>query len=245
MGLALCIVSLLSAVAEAPNAPTRPRLLMLSLDGIGVEAEAVTLLDGSVAAALARDPTMDVVSEADLRRMIELEGQRELLGCNTDSCMAEVAGALGARYVVHGRVGTLERELLLQLTVFDAATSRTAATRQARAGSLDALSRAVPQTVAALLADVNGHPAPGAPPASDRGLLLTGAVIVGVGISVGVPSGVVALWTNEQLGRPGGDVASTKKEEYLGLGRGALVALAASAVVAAGGGVLMALAFVE
>lgn len=245
MGLALCMLSLLSAVPEARDAPARPRLLMLSLEGAGVEVAAMTLLDGAVAAALARSPVMDVVSEVDLRRMIELEGQRELLGCNTDSCMAEIADALGARYVVHGRLGTLDRELLLQLSCFDAQASRTAATRQLRAANLDALSRAVPGMVAALLADVSGETALAPAVSSDRGLLWTGAVIAGLGVAVSVPSGVVALWANEQLGRPGNDVDPATKEEHLELGRAALVALATGTAVAAGGGVLVALAFVE
>lgn len=243
MGILLLLWSLTGAAPEAAEAPARPRLLMLKLEGVGVDVDLVTLLDGSVAAALAGSADLDVVSEADLRRMIELEGQRELLGCNTESCLAEVAGALGARYVLHGRVGTLERELLLQLAIFDAATSRTVASRQTRAASADSLSRAVPDAVRALVADLGG--ASVAAPRSDRGLLWTGGVIAALGVTVGVPSGALALWANEQLGRPGSELGPAKKEEYLGLGRGALVALAAGSVVAAGGGVLLALAFVE
>lgn len=243
MGVVLLLWSVMGTAPDASEAPAHPRLLMLKLDGLGVSADAVTLLDGSVAAAMARSAGLDVVSEADLRRMIELEGQRELLGCNTESCLTEVAGALGARYVLHGRVGTLERELLLQLAIFDASTSRTVASRQTSAGSADALSRAVPALVDALMADLGGTPA--AAPRSDRGLLWTGGVIAALGVTVGVPSAALALWANEELGKPGSEVGPAKKEEALGLGRGALVALAASTVVAAGGGVLLALAFVE
>jgi hypothetical protein len=252
MGAAFGVLALFAVAVPAGDAPTtsgppsapRPRLLALGLEGLGIPADAMRLLDGSVATALARNHDVDVVSVADLRRLVELEGERRLLGCSSESCLSEVADALGARYVLHGQAGTLDKSMVLQLSIYDAEASRTASTRQAHAADLEGLARAVPGTVAALLGDVTGVAPQLARPTSAP-LLWTGGVLALVGAAVAIPAGIVALWSNDQLGRPGDEVGPAAKEDALGLGRASLALSAVGAAAAAGGGALVALAFAE
>ncbi len=77
-------------------------------------------LTSVVTVALGRHANLDVISSADVRRAIELEGDKRALGCaEQTSCLAEIAGAMGARLVVFGQVGDLDGELVLTLNLFD------------------------------------------------------------------------------------------------------------------------------
>lgn len=77
-------------------------------------------LTSVVTVALGRHENLDVISSADVRRALELEGDKRSLGCDEQtSCLAEIAGAMGARLVVFGQVGDLEGELVLTLNLYD------------------------------------------------------------------------------------------------------------------------------
>jgi hypothetical protein len=105
----LTLVSATSATA-APNA----------------DARVAQTLTGLVAIELAKDARLDVLSSADLREVVALEGEKQALGCDVDatSCLAEVAGAMGARYVVIGQLGTLADTLLLTMSLYDSDAGR-------------------------------------------------------------------------------------------------------------------------
>src|SRR5690606_13720771 len=80
-----------------------------------------------VAVQLGEDRRLEVVAGDDLRRMADLEADRQALGCEADtSCLAELAGALDAEYVVYGQVGGLGGSILVTLNLFDVRRSRAA-----------------------------------------------------------------------------------------------------------------------
>jgi hypothetical protein len=61
------------------------------------------------------------LSGEDIRKMLEIEGDKQTLGCEGgESCLEEIAGAMGSRFVVYGRISSLGELLVLQLNVFDA-----------------------------------------------------------------------------------------------------------------------------
>jgi len=82
-------------------------------------------LTSLVTAALAADDRLDVLSSADVRQVMAFEGEKQAVGCADDtSCLAEVAGAMGAGLVVFGQLGALGTQRVLTLNLFDAHEGR-------------------------------------------------------------------------------------------------------------------------
>ncbi len=73
-----------------------------------------------VLAARMVEAKLKVVSEDDIQKAIGLGRQRELLGCADEAaCATELADAMGARYVVSGRVDRFSERFLVGATVWD------------------------------------------------------------------------------------------------------------------------------
>jgi hypothetical protein len=68
--------------------------------------------------------TYEVLAQADVVTMIGVEQQRQLVGCDDASCMAELGGALGARWMVSGQVGKLGERRILTLKLLDVNNAR-------------------------------------------------------------------------------------------------------------------------
>jgi hypothetical protein len=60
-----------------------------------------------------------VVSSRELESVMGFEKQRQLMSCQSDSCMAELAGALGVDFILVGNVGKIGTSYLLNLKVLD------------------------------------------------------------------------------------------------------------------------------
>jgi len=56
---------------------------------------------------------------ADARSILTAEQQKNLLGCTDEGCMAELAGALGADFLVGGSVGRLDDLYVISLQLID------------------------------------------------------------------------------------------------------------------------------
>ncbi len=127
-------------------------MLLLDLTTAGVPPEQVKVLDGSLAAAL-DDQGVDAVTRADLRTMASVAADLSTAGCNSDSdsCLAELAAALGADLVVSGQVGRLDTTYVLQLSLFDANAGRAMAREELRGQALTLLADRIPDAVARLI----------------------------------------------------------------------------------------------
>ena len=126
-------------------------MLLLDLTTAGVPPEQVKVLDGSLAAAL-DDQGVDAVTRADLRTMASVATDLSTAGCNSDSdsCLAELAAALGADLVLSGQVGRLDTTYVLQLSLFDANAGRAMAREELRGQALTLLADRIPDAVARL-----------------------------------------------------------------------------------------------
>lgn len=76
-----------------------------------------------IASALAESPRVDVITKEDLRQAMNLEAERQQVGCTETSCLAEVAAAMGARLVIYGSLGTFDDVIALELSAFDGETA--------------------------------------------------------------------------------------------------------------------------
>lgn len=75
--------------------------------------------------------------------MLTVEQQRQLVGCSENSCMSELAGALGAEHLVSGLIGKLGSTFVLTLKLIDTRTARAAARASRRFQRLDDAAEAV------------------------------------------------------------------------------------------------------
>ena len=111
-------------------------------------------LDGILLAELSRREGMSVIAQSDVRALLELESNKQALGCSDTSCLTALAGSLGAELVVGAtlsRIGSSWVVALSLIRVEDAQVVRRA-TGQAK-GAQDAAPEAVVSAVVALFAD--------------------------------------------------------------------------------------------
>lgn len=127
---AACIALLLLSAASA-RAAARTTLAVLELTDGGVGAQTARNLTDVVAATLNDVGVFSVITRADMRRMLEIEQEKQILGCESDvSCLAEVGGALGAALFVTGSVGRVGGSTLLSLALVDTQGARVRAREQ-------------------------------------------------------------------------------------------------------------------
>ena len=69
---------------------------------------------------MSQNPNLELITSKDIQSMAALEADKRDMGCDdSNSCLAELAGALGARLVIFGDVGMLGPNLILGLNLFD------------------------------------------------------------------------------------------------------------------------------
>ncbi|MEL6185941.1 MAG: PEGA domain-containing protein [Myxococcota bacterium] len=108
---------LLLTALSAAGAPLSVAILELE----GPDPDLNRQLTARVAELVGRQPKLTVVAPDDIRALLRREEQRQLLGCTDQSCLAEIAGALGADQIISGRVSELDGAFSVSLTRVDAA----------------------------------------------------------------------------------------------------------------------------
>jgi hypothetical protein len=73
---------------------------------------------------------------SDARALLSAEQQKQLMGCKDESCMTELAGALGADWLIAGTVGKLEDLYVVSLQLIDARKARVTSRATANLKSL-------------------------------------------------------------------------------------------------------------
>jgi len=112
-----------SAAAAADDA-SRPRVLVLDPSSQVFDPATISTITSLLIVELSKEHRLDVISAGEVRKLAELEGEKQAIGCVDTSCLAELAGAMGARYVVFGDVGSLGSTVVLTLNLFDSQTTQ-------------------------------------------------------------------------------------------------------------------------
>ncbi len=86
---------------------------------IGVDSRVVNLLYEVILSEFQKYSNVSIISKSDITSMIQHEAQKEILGCNEDSCMAEIGGALGVDKIVLGNVGQIGTSFIITLKLAD------------------------------------------------------------------------------------------------------------------------------
>ncbi len=119
----------------------------------GVDRASLSTLTNLVTISLSQHERFDVLASSDVREVVALEAEKQAIGCESDaSCLAEVAGAMGARFVVFGQLGTLGSLYVLTLNLFDSEAASAAGRVVLKADSLEGLAEKLDAAVARLVA---------------------------------------------------------------------------------------------
>jgi hypothetical protein len=115
--------ALLAVVAGA--APLK--LATVGFSQVGLSDAQAQFYADHLSTKLAEDPSVRVTTPKDMAAVIGVEKQRELLGCSdqSTSCMAELAGALGADGLVTGQVAKVGKSYQLNVKIIAADGSKT------------------------------------------------------------------------------------------------------------------------
>jgi len=127
-----------------------------------VDTQTVNTLSGLLTASLSEQPSLDVLASSDVREVVALESDKQAMGCESETdCLAEVAGAMGARLVVFGQLGRLGTLYVLTLNLFDSESARAVSRVVVQADSIEAfpakLGPATAKLVAAIPAPAEGE----------------------------------------------------------------------------------------
>lgn len=174
------------SVEEAHTVREATSVLILDLVADGVEGTRARVFTDIIASRLARVRTLHVLTSADLRQATGLEAQKQAFGCEADEgCLAEIADALGARYVVSGSVGRLGAVTVVSLGLYDSQAARSAARETLRSDDEARLPAELEAATDRLISGIVDVPVSEAsePPAPffTSPLFLGGAATAGVG----------------------------------------------------------------
>jgi TolB-like protein len=112
-----------SGIALSPEAPKR--LLVTHLKAEGVDENTVQLVEAQLLAHLGRTPGLNVTAPDEIKAVLELQAQKQKLGCTDDSsCLAAIGAEARADLILAGTLGRVGDTFLLSLTLSEPKTSQ-------------------------------------------------------------------------------------------------------------------------
>jgi hypothetical protein len=104
--------------AEAPGGPKKVAVMRTQTDGVdaGVGAQ----VSARIAEMTRLKTGAEVLSADQITTLLDHERDKQLVGCEQDSCLAEVADALGADVIVAARLSRIDGGYALTITALDA-----------------------------------------------------------------------------------------------------------------------------
>jgi iron complex outermembrane receptor protein len=85
----------------------------------GVSQEKADALADMLAGEISQIGNIKVISMNDVLALLNLEKKKRLAGCKDESCVSEIVGAMGVRWMVSGNVGIFGNTYLLNLKLYD------------------------------------------------------------------------------------------------------------------------------
>lgn len=151
---------MLAIVLALASAAAQPKLAVMPIaPGEAVPEKTASAMTEAVTAEVRRRAQGPVISQREIATVLSLERQKAMLGCQSDSCMVELAGALGVDELVVGDLSKVGESWMFHLKLIGAKRAQVIAQadRRLRGGSLDDVLDAVPPMVGEIL---GGAPAP-------------------------------------------------------------------------------------
>lgn len=120
--LVILLITLIpiTLLAEPKKEESKTTLIVFNLTPEkGVETGAANLLTELVLTEISNMGKYTVIGQNDLDKMLFWETNKQLKNCNDSSCMAQIAGAMGAEYYVIGSIGTMGDNFLINLKLIN------------------------------------------------------------------------------------------------------------------------------
>jgi hypothetical protein len=119
--------ALILATVLAASAPPPFKLASAGFTHVGLSDAQAAFFAEHFSSKLAEDERVRVSTPKDLAALLGVERQKQLLGCSSDgsSCVAELAGALGADGIVVGQVAKVGKSYQLNVKILRADGTRT------------------------------------------------------------------------------------------------------------------------
>jgi hypothetical protein len=158
---AIVVLAAVSLSPAAQAAPAKARsILVLDLRGEASVVDASTLktITSTVSVSVSKQKGLNVLTAQDVQNLVDVEAQKQMMGCQpgSESCLAEVASAMGADLVLSGDVGKLGANTVINLHLFDAARARSVGRDSVVVADLAQLPQLLDVSIGNLLAPVTG-----------------------------------------------------------------------------------------
>lgn len=180
----LLLGSLASAQADPGAAGAATPAIKIAVPDMaanGVDPQEARTLTELIVVEANQVEGLEVIGMSDIRELLGLEREKQLLGCDDVSCIAEIGGALGVQYILASQVGKVGDSHVLTLRLIDTAQARLAASASATvAGDAQLLLAVIPDKVPPLVrrALPNASAAAPAPSVTEGAPLLWPAIAV-------------------------------------------------------------------
>lgn len=92
---------------------------LMNLAALGLDEEEVKNMTQVLSSSLKQIEGARVITQEDIRAMLELEASRQVLGCTDTSCVAEIGAALGVDRMVTGSVGLMGERYVVSLRLIN------------------------------------------------------------------------------------------------------------------------------
>lgn len=194
--ISIVVLSVLSAAPSKP-AGERPKLAVFEVTVAGgIDPQVAGPFTEAITTEVASRGFFDVMSARDVQTLLGQERNRQMMGCKEEgSCLTELAGALGARFVLNGSLAKLGDTFQLTLQAFDSFKAQPLGRSTRLAKDLTTLRAQLPWSVA----EATGTPLP--PPPSH--VLPYG--LIGGGAAAIVGGAVLGLAANTEASSVQGD----------------------------------------
>lgn len=147
------------AVAQAEVPPPRS-ILVMDLTPNGIDEDTARTINSTLAVTVSERPKLTAYTAKDLKTMVDLEAQKVLIGCDAESCLAEVANAMGAELVLYGDIGTLGSMMIINLNLFNSLEATSVGRETVEIRSQENLIVQLKAKVVKLLAPITGEEVP-------------------------------------------------------------------------------------
>ena len=142
----------------SPHPPARP--VVAPLERVQTRESDATTLSEMIRIQVGQSARFTLVTPEE-QRHIDEELRRQLSGgCSEASCIAELGGALGARFLITGKFSRFGSRYVLLLKLIDIELGKAVNTASLQAGALEMLLDDLPAAVGQLIGERPAEPAP-------------------------------------------------------------------------------------
>jgi hypothetical protein len=146
--------------SEPESEPLKYRVLAPTFNSRSehISSDELDVITALVYFHISKHPALDVISGDDLTALFDMEAEKQLYGCEEESCLEEIAGALDADFLITGHVGRMGNRIVVHLTLINAKSAQIARRAIIKARTQGELPYKLRAGVHALLQDFGGLP---------------------------------------------------------------------------------------